>query len=395
MKLRDYWSLGLSVVGNEAEAQVAGKIRLSIKTAAMCGFTIASAIAIFIVDTITSLDIAVGTLFVAVVLMASRFLRPRGIVTVGLGCIALTLLSWYLEPRAESPTVAVTNEFLSIGAIALVTLLARQAKQSEATLVDSERRLREVQMTLAHTNRLTTMGELMASISHELKQPIGATATNAEAGVRWLDVSPPNVDEARQSFDRIIKDAARANAIIERTRELSRKAVSRKERLQVNDVIGEVVALLDHEFLKHDVAVQTRLDKKLPLVEANRVQLQQVVLNLMMNAIEAMGALKGGPQELVIETATDHSGDVLVAVYDSGPGFATEHADRLFEPFYTTKASGMGMGLAICRSIVRDHGGRLWADARDVARGSVFRFTLPRASNQTTANNREPPTGGS
>jgi C4-dicarboxylate-specific signal transduction histidine kinase len=321
--------------------------------------TVAAAVAIFIADTITPLDIAAGTLYVAVVLMASRFLRPRGIAIVGLGCIALTLLSWYLTPPAVAPIEAMANEFISIGAIGLVTILALQAKRSEAALLDSERRVRDAQMALAHANRLTTMGELVASVSHELKQPIGATATNAAAGVRWLVADPPNVEEAHQAFDRIIKDTARASAIIDRTRGLSKKAGSPKVSLQINDAIREVVALLHHEFVKHDVAVQTRLEEALPIVEGDRIQLQQVMLNLLMNAIEAMSALQEGPRKLFIETAANQSGDVLVTVQDNGPGFATVNTDCLFEPFYTTKSSGMGMGLSISRSIVQEHGGRL------------------------------------
>ncbi|MGF6880402.1 sensor histidine kinase [Paraburkholderia sp. MM5477-R1] len=393
MKLRTPWPPDLSGVANEAGTQIAGDNRLPTKNAALRGFTIAAAIAIFIADSITSLDIAAATLYVAVVLMASRFLRPRDIAIVGLGCIALALLSWYITPPAVSVTLAVANEFISIGAIALVTVLARHAKLSEAEVFNSERRLRDVQKALAHANRLTTMGELMASLSHELKQPISASATNAQAGVRWLAASPPNLESARQSFERIIQDAARASAILERTRELSRKSASRKNRVQLNDAIAEVLVLLQHEFLKENVAVEIRLDQTLPPVEADRVQLQQVVLNLAMNAVEAMSEFPEGPRKLIIQSATVQSGDVLITVQDSGPGFAAENADRLFETFYTTKTSGIGMGLAICRSIVEDHGGRLWADTNQVARGSVFRFTLPR-SPVRTANSGENPVGG-
>ena len=393
MKLRGS-SSGLFAVANDAGTQIANDNRWPLKAARMRLLTFAAAIAIFVADTVTSLDITVATLFVAVVLMASRFLSPRGIFLVGLGCIALTLLSWYLAPPAATVLVTVINQFISMGAIALVTLIAHQAMQSDQALFDSERRVRDVQMTLAHANRLTTMGELVASISHELKQPIGATVTNAEAGLQWLDASPPNLDRARQSFERIIKDAARANAIIVQTRELSKRSVPRKERLQINDVIAEVVNLLQHELTKHGVAVETRLSRQLPVVEADRIQVQQVVLNLVMNAVEAMSTSNEAPRRLVIESAINESGDVLVTVADNGPGFAEENAGRLFEAFYTTKASGTGMGLAICRSIVENHGGQLWADTNTnkAARGSVFRFTLPSRQRQT-ANPRESPIG--
>jgi PAS domain S-box-containing protein len=251
-----------------------------------------------------------------------------------------------------------------------------ERKRAEEEARESERRYREVQTELAHANRVTTMGQLAASISHEIKQPIAATAANAQAGLRWLSAQPLNLEEIRQSFDRIIKDAMRAGDVIDRIRGLVKNAPPCKERLQANETILEVIALVRGEAQKNRVSVRTRFAESLPTVEGDRVQLQQVMLNLMMNAIEAMSAVDDGRRELVTSIDKDESGGVLIAVSDLGPGVPFENVERLFEPFYTTKATGMGMGLSICRSIIEAHGGRLWASP-NVPRGAIFQFNLP------------------
>ncbi|PPK46458.1 PAS domain S-box-containing protein [Trinickia symbiotica] len=249
-------------------------------------------------------------------------------------------------------------------------------KRAEAEARDSERRYLEVEMALAHANRVTTMGQLAASIAHEVKQPIGAAATNAAAGLRWLSAQPPNLEEARQAFAHIIKDATRASEVMNRIRGLVKNAPTCKETLQLNEAIGEVIAMTRGEAEKNNVSVRTQLADDLPLVDGDRVQLQQVVMNLIINAIEAMTAVDDGPRELLIGTSQHEQTGVLVTVRDSGPGVASGNADRLFEPFFTTKAGGMGMGLSICRSIVEAHGGTLSSSA-SVPRGAVFQFTLP------------------
>jgi PAS domain S-box-containing protein len=251
-----------------------------------------------------------------------------------------------------------------------------EQKRAEAELRESERRYREAQTALAHANRVATMGQMTASISHEIKQPIAASATNAQAGLLWLRANPPNLEEVRQAFDRINKDMKRASEVMNRIHGLVKKAPPMMETLQVNDAIGEVVALLRSEIVKHRIHVQMRLADDLPAIEADRVAVQQVVLNLIVNAIEAMSAASEGPRELTIATALHDADGVLVSVSDTGPGLAVDDAERLFEPFYTSKASGMGMGLSICRSIVEAHGGRLWASA-NVPRGATFQFTVP------------------
>nr|WP_242538834.1 ATP-binding protein [Trinickia acidisoli] len=249
-------------------------------------------------------------------------------------------------------------------------------KRAEAELRESERRYREVRMALAHANRVMTMGQLMASISHEIKQPIAASTTNAQAGLLWLRAQPPNLEEVRQAFERITQDMKRASDVMNRIHGLVKKAPPAMERLQINEAIGEVIALIRSEIVKHGVCAKTQLAEYLPPVEGDRVALQQLMLNLIMNAVEAMSTLAEGAREMTISTDRLSSGAILVAVCDSGPGVKIDDMERLFEPFYTSKASGMGMGLSICRSIVEAHGGRLWA-CPNVPRGVVFQFTVP------------------
>jgi C4-dicarboxylate-specific signal transduction histidine kinase len=220
------------------------------------------------------------------------------------------------------------------------------------------------------------MGQLTASIAHEVNQPIAATVTNAHAGLRWLRAQQPDLEEAKQAFARILETGNRAGEVIGRIRALIKKAPPRKDCVSINGVILEVVALTHGEAVKNGVSVRTELAEGLPTNEGDRVQLQQVIVNLIVNAIEAMSEQSEAPRELLISAEKAEPDAVLVAVRDSGPGLAPENLERLFEAFYTTKASGMGMGLSICRSIIEAHGGRLWASANE-PRGAVFQFTLP------------------
>ncbi|UXU89649.1 trifunctional serine/threonine-protein kinase/ATP-binding protein/sensor histidine kinase [Burkholderia sp. S-53] len=235
---------------------------------------------------------------------------------------------------------------------------------------------RKMQLELAHANRVTAIGQLAASIGHEIKQPIAGITLNASTGLRWLAREPPDVREAGQAFDRIVRDARRAGEVIKRIHGLVTKAPTCSESLQLNEAIREVMALTSGEANRNGVSVRMQLAEDLPFIKGDRVQLQQVMLNLVINAIDAMSAVDDGPRELTISSAMNDPGAVLVAVRDSGPGIAPEHIERLFEPFYTTKAGGMGMGLSICHSIVDAHGGRLWASA-NVPRGALFQFTVP------------------
>jgi PAS domain S-box-containing protein len=240
--------------------------------------------------------------------------------------------------------------------------------------------LEQVQSDFAHMNRVSTMGELAASLSHEITQPIAAARNNARAATHFLDRSPPDLGQAREALACAVDDADRAGDIVDRIRDQIKKAPPRKERVDPNQAITDVVALAQGAIVKNGVVVQTRLTEGLSHVHADCVQLQQVLLNLTLNAVEAMSSVKQGGRELLINTE-QHQGGVLVAVRDSGPGIDPEHLDRVFDAFYTTKSNGVGMGLSICRSIIDAHGGRLWADV-NVPRGAVFQFTLPSAEKE-------------
>ena len=238
----------------------------------------------------------------------------------------------------------------------------------------SERKRAEAE--LAHANRVATMGQLSASIAHEVNQPIAALLTNAETAVRWLARQPPNLEKAKPLIDRIIGDGKRVADIVSRIRDFSKKAPARKEDLEINEAILEIMGLARVAMSEHSVSVKTQLSEGLPLISGDRVQLQQVILNLIMNAIEAMSDVREGSRDLLISTSEVESGGVLVAVTDSGPGLPQANPERIFEAFHTTKASGLGMGLSICLSIVEAHGGRLWATPNE-PQGAVFCMMLP------------------
>ena len=230
-------------------------------------------------------------------------------------------------------------------------------------------------------NRLSVMGELAASLAHEITQPIASARNNVRAALNFLDRQPPDLGEVREALDFVVGDADRAGAIIDRIRDQMKKAPPQKDRFDLNEAINEVIVLARGEITKNGVSVDTHPTEGALSIEGDRVQLQQVVLNLVMNAVEAMGSVQEGPRELSISTEQTQANGVLVAVRDSGPGVDPENIERVFEPFYTTKSSGVGMGLSICRSIIDAHGGRLWAEANE-PRGSVFQFTLPSAEKE-------------
>jgi len=232
------------------------------------------------------------------------------------------------------------------------------------------------QAEIARIARITTMGELAASIAHELNQPLGSIVMSGDACLRWLAAEPPDLGEARQAVEAIIRDGTRASSVLVRTRGLLRRGERVRERLDINEVIREVIALMDGELRRNGASLRTEMPRELPPVVVDRVLLQQVILNLVMNAIEAMRAVSDRARVLCIRTQEQHSGSIVVFVEDSGVGIDPEHLSRMFEAFYTTKVQGIGMGLTISRSIIEAHGGRLWAVAND-ERGSTFCFTLP------------------
>jgi signal transduction histidine kinase len=257
----------------------------------------------------------------------------------------------------------------------LITVLLFEHRRRRNAEALARRRMSE----LAHVNRMATAGELSASLAHEIKQPLAAMVTNANAGLRWLGRMTPNFDEARSAFQRIVADGHRAGQVLGSVRAMFEKDNGKREQVDLNAVIREVFALLEGELRAHRVIVQADLLDVLPEVSGNRVQLQQVIVNLVMNAVEAMESVENRPRLLRLKTEVDKMNHVLIRVEDAGPGIDLENIDRIFNAFFTTKVRGIGMGLSICRSIVEAHDGRLWASP-GVDFGSVFQFTVPNHS---------------
>jgi PAS domain S-box-containing protein len=251
-----------------------------------------------------------------------------------------------------------------------------ERKRAEEEIRESERRYSEVQMELVHANRVATMGQLSASIAHEVNQPIGATLNNASAALHWLSKEPADLEKARQAVNRIFANGNRVSEVIGRVHALFKKAPLRKEDVDINGAILEVIALTRGEVEKNDISVQSHLVDGLPLIQGDRVQLQQVIMNLIINAVEALSSVSEGARELVITTGKGEPDGVLVVVRDSGPGLSSADLERIFDAFNTTKPGGLGMGLSICRTIIEAHGGRLWATAAQ-SQGATFQFTLP------------------
>jgi PAS domain S-box-containing protein len=249
-------------------------------------------------------------------------------------------------------------------------------KRAEEKLRASEQLLLDAQMELAHVNRVATMGELVASIAHEVNQPLAGVMANTEACLRWLDRGTPDLNAVRRSLEWVIDDGNRASEVIGRVRALAKRSDVEMVPLDVNDVVRETIALVQRELISHQVSLRTELASPLPMVLGDRVQLQQVIINLAMNGIEAMQSVTGRSRELVIRSGQDETRRVIVSVTDCGAGISAENAGQLFNPFFTTKSNGMGMGLSICRSIMVGHDGRLWATA-NVPHGATFQFTLP------------------
>lgn len=265
-----------------------------------------------------------------------------------------------------SPSEGEGGRFEFLGAVTDITESRR-----------AEEALRQTQATLAHVARVVTMGELVASIAHEVNQPISGVVMNGNACLRWLAGDSPNLEEARENARRIVRDGKQAGEVIARIRALAMKTAAAKERLDMNEAIREVVALARDEVYRNSVILRTDFVDDLPPVLGDRVQLQQVVLNLVMNGVEAMSTVGERSRELVIRTQNDEADQVRVTVQDSGIGLDPQSMERIFDSFYTTKHAGMGMGLSISRSIVQNHGGRLWAAAND-GPGTTFQFTVPK-----------------
>jgi signal transduction histidine kinase len=286
-------------------------------------------------------------------------------------------VAWYAAPG-----------FSVVSAIPVLIVLLSQSLMLNALIDFTEReRFRQLESDLAHMTRLSVMGELTASLVHEITQPIAAARNNARAALNFLDKKPLDLDEIREGLHSIVGNADRAGDIIDRIRDHIKKAPPRKCQFDLNEAINEVILLAQSAITTNGVSVRTHLAEALAPIEGDRVQLQQVVLNLILNAVEGMSTVEARPRELSISTEQSEAGGVLVSVRDSGPGIDPDHYDDVFQAFYTTKSSGIGMGLSISRSIIDAHGGRLWADM-DASGGAVLRFSLPGATKELTISRR-------
>ena len=341
------------------------------------------AAAIFIADTVTDLEIAFPAFYTVIVLIAVRFCKKRGVVLVGVGCIALTLLSDLVTIDVPPSQAGIINTCISLLAIAATTYLALKIEmEKEVTF--------EARSQLAHIARVTTLGEMTATIAHEVNQPLTAVLINGNACLHWLDAEPPDLNEARKNIANIVRDANRASGIVVQVRDLTKGLPPENDWLRVNELILATTLLIDREIQRNQISMQTQLSDDEPLIQGDRVQLQQVLLNLLLNAIEALSSVSIGSRHLVIASTKKDLKSVLVSVYDSGKGFPSNNLDRLFDPFYSTKSDGMGMGLTISRSIVESHGGRIWATPNSPC-GAVFQFTLPTDSRLIRSVNKDRP----
>jgi signal transduction histidine kinase len=245
--------------------------------------------------------------------------------------------------------------------------------------IEDRRHAERLQADLAHASRVSTMGELVASIAHELAQPITATTNNAKASLRWLQRDPPDLTQVRKGTERIIEAGIFASEIIDRLRSLYKKSSPKRQLVAINEVIGEMAGMLKSEARRHGVSINTNLKDDLPLIVADRVQIQQVLMNLMLNGIEAITDAGG---VVTVKSQLWDDGQIEISVNDTGPGLPVGRADQIFDAFFTTKPQGSGMGLAISKSIVESNGGRIWAND-DGGSGAMFHFTLPAASAET------------
>ncbi len=319
---------------------------------------------------------APASCFLLAVMVTSLFggLGP-GLLSVALSAITYEhFFLWRITPPAHEPA-ALLRFTVFLTATLLVTGLLEMKRRAEQSRSRAEEALRQAQTDLTHANRVTAMGELTASLAHEVNQPIAAAVTDANTCLRWLTRDEPDLEEARQAASRVVKDAARASDIIRRTRSLFKKDTPQRELVDVNDVIREMIILLRGEATRYSISVQTELSEGLPKLMADRVQLQQVLMNLMINSIQAMKHVSW-PRQLAVKSQWAEDEQLVVSVSDTGVGLPAQQADQIFDAFFTTKSDGTGMGLRISRSIVESHGGRLWASDNS-PHGASFHLTLP------------------
>lgn len=327
--------------------------------------------AIFLVDTVTDYAVAAACFYAAVILAASRRLPARGLIALAAVCIGLTGLSFFLT-RFGTYRIGLVNSAIGMLVIGITTYLALKMEAAKAAVQDAQARLLRVA-------RASTVGELTTSIAHEVNQPLAAIASSAEASQRWLAQEPPNLDKARQTIARIVADAHRASDVIARIRGLTQGAAPERQAFDLNLATEEMLALSRSELEQHDVTVALVLGSDLPPAHADRVQVQQVIGNLILNAVDAMSDTPVSERRLSLLTAYDGRGHVSLSVRDRGVGLPSEHTDRVFDAFWTTKANGLGLGLSLSRSMIEANGGHIRAE-RPAGGGACFIFELPTAT---------------
>ena len=340
----------------------------STKLAIRVSLLLILAAGISVADTFTSLEIAVAVFQILVVLIAVNILPPRGVVGIAAVCMVLTVLSYRLTPAGD-PQAGLINCLISLVAIVSTTYLALR-------MLAATRALHQAREHLEHTARMNTLGELTASIAHEVNQPLAAIANSGNACLRWMAAEPANLPKARQALERIVADTHRASEVIARVRGMAQRQPPTKQWLNVPDTVNDSMVLLHSELNQQGVVLRLQIDDGLPPMLADQIQIQQVLLNLAMNAVDAMRNVD--PDRRILDLSVTHNprDELHFSVCDQGTGLAQEDCERVFDAFYTTKHDGIGIGLAISRSIIEAHNGRIWASVNPQA-GATFHFTLP------------------
>ncbi len=336
----------------------------------------ALALGIAAIDTVTDLEIAVGVFQVIVVLIAARFLPARAVAGISLVCMVLTILS-YRFTRFGDMESGLVNVLISLAAIGCTTWLALRLSAAVSAV-------HQTRAHLEHVARVNVLGELAASIAHELNQPLAATATSGSACLRWIAADPPNLPKARQAVERIIEDTHRASEIIARLRSLARHQAPSKQWLNVEDAVKGALRLIAGELAEQEIALHVQIEEGLPPLLADEVQIQQVILNLAMNAVDAMRQVSSERRTLDCHVVLESPQQLRFSITDQGNGLSPRDCERVFDAFYTTRPEGMGMGLPISRSIIEAHDGRIWA-SNNSPFGATFHFTLPAIARESDA----------
>lgn len=333
-------------------------------------------VAIFAVDALTELDVAIAVLYVGVVLMSVWIWPRRGVIAVMLFCMGLTLLAYLISHGFFKDEAALTRCLVSLAAIAITGFLAVKGQDATIALLQREEALNQARSQLAHASRVSTLGELTATIAHEVNQPLAAIVTHGQAGLRWLNREEPVLEEVRRAVDAMQQNAKRASEVIQRIRSMARPSAPTFVPLDVSQISAESCDMLGRELQRLRVKLRLNLPPGLPAVLADKVQLQQVLINLVMNAAQAMHEARTIAPVIEVRCGLTPEGMLFVEVADNGPGFTEEQLKKLFDAFFTTKKEGMGMGLAICRSILESLGGTIVAAHRK-PQGALMTVQLP------------------